>query len=148
DIADRWLPVIRSRQYDSSARPLAEKNGVTVGMGMTEKQGGSDVSAATTRAGDSRDGLYRVAGPKWFMSAPMSDAFLVLAQADEGLSCSLMPRYLPDGNRNAIRLIRLKDKLGNRSNATAEVEFDNAAAWLVGEPGAGIPTILDMVTLT
>ena len=148
ELADRWLPVIRSRQYDSSARPLAEKSGATIGMGMTEKQGGSDVSATTTRAEDSRDGLYRITGHKWFMSAPMSDAFLVLAQAEEGLSCFLMPRFLPDGNRNAIRLIRLKDKLGNRSNATAEAEFDGAAAWLIGEPGAGIPTILDMVTLT
>jgi putative acyl-CoA dehydrogenase len=148
DLADRWLPVIRSRQYDSSARPLAEKSGATIGMGMTEKQGGSDVSATTTRAEDSRDGLYRITGHKWFMSAPMSDAFLILAQAEQGLSCFLMPRFLPDGNRNAIRLVRLKDKLGNRSNATSEAEFDSAAAWLIGEPGAGIPTILDMVTLT
>ena len=148
ELAERWLPVIRSRQYDSSARPLAEKSGATIGMGMTEKQGGSDVSATTTRAEDSRDGLWRITGHKWFMSAPMSDAFLVLAQAEEGLSCFLMPRFLPDGNRNAIRLIRLKDKLGNRSNATAEAEFDGAAAWLVGEAGAGIPTIIDMVTLT
>ena len=121
ELAERWLPVIRSRQYDSSARPLAEKSGATIGMGMTEKQGGSDVSATTTRAEDSRDGLYRITGHKWFMSAPMWDAFLVLAQAEEGLSCFLMPRFLPDGNRNAIRLIRLKDKLGNRSNASAEV---------------------------
>jgi putative acyl-CoA dehydrogenase len=148
ELADRWLPVIRSRQYDSSARPLAEKSGVTIGMGMTEKQGGSDVSATMTRAEDSRDGLYRITGHKWFMSAPMSDAFLVLAQAEDGLSCFLVPRMLPDGNRNAIRLVRLKDKLGNRSNATAEAEFDGAAGWLVGEAGGGIPTIIDMVTLT
>jgi len=148
ELADRWLPVIRSRQYDSSARPLAEKSGATIGMGMTEKQGGSDVSATMTRAEDSRDGLYRITGHKWFMSAPMSDAFLVLAQAEDGLSCFLVPRMLPDGNRNAIRLVRLKDKLGNRSNATAEAEFDGAAGWLVGEAGGGISTIIDMVTLT
>jgi len=148
DLADRWLPVIRSRQYDSSSRPLAEKNGVTIGMGMTEKQGGSDVSGTVTHAENSRDGLYRITGHKWFMSAPMSDAFLVLAQTEDGLSCFLMPRILPDGNRNAVHFIRLKDKLGNRSNATAEAEFDSAAGWLIGEPGGGVPTIIDMVTLT
>jgi putative acyl-CoA dehydrogenase len=148
DVADRWLPLIRTRQYDSSARPATEKAGVTVGMGMTEKQGGSDVSLTTTRAEDSRDGVWRVTGHKWFFSAPMSDAFLVLAQTTDGLTCFLLPRFLADGNRNALRLVRLKDKLGNRSNATAEVEFDHAAAFLVGEPGRGVQTILDMVTLT
>jgi putative acyl-CoA dehydrogenase len=148
ELAEEWLPLIRGRQYDSSARTASEKSGVTIGMGMTEKQGGSDVNANTTRAEDSRDGLWRISGHKWFLSAPMSDAFLVLAQTHDGLSCFLLPRFLPDGRRNSLRLIRLKDKLGNRSNATAEVEFDEAAAWLVGEAGGGIPTIIDMVTLT
>ncbi len=148
ELADRWLPLIRSRQYDSSARAAAEKSGVTLGMGMTEKQGGSDVASNTTEAEDSRDGMWRLTGHKWFLSAPMSDAFLVLAQAREGLSCFLMPRFLPDGTKNATRLIRLKDKLGNRSNASAEIELEGAGAWLVGEAGRGVQTIIDMVTLT
>jgi putative acyl-CoA dehydrogenase len=117
-------------------------------MGMTEKQGGSDVSAATTRADDARDGSWRITGHKWFLSAPMSDAFLVLAQTVQGLSCFLVPRLLPDGRHNGIHLMRLKDKLGNRSNATAEAEFHEAAGWLVGEAGRGVATILDMVTFT
>jgi putative acyl-CoA dehydrogenase len=148
ELAERWLPLVRTRQYDSSARAASEKAGVTLGMGMTEKQGGSDVSLNLTRAEDVRDGTWRLTGHKWFLSAPMSDAFLVLAQAAEGLSCFLMPRFLPDGTRNATRLVRLKDKLGNRSNASAEIEIDGATAWLVGEAGRGIPTIIDMVTLT
>ena len=148
DLAKAWLPKIRSRQYDSANRPFGEKRGVTVGMGMTEKQGGSDVAATTTRAQDARDGTFRISGHKWFLSAPMSDAFLVLAQAHEGLSCFLVPRFLPDGSRNAMRYERLKDKLGNRSNATAEVELLGATGFLVGELGPGLPTILDMVTLT
>jgi putative acyl-CoA dehydrogenase len=148
DLAREWLPKIRARQYDSSQRPPADKVGVTIGMGMTEKQGGSDVTANTTHAEDLRDGLYRITGHKWFMSAPMSDGFLVLAQAVPGLSCFLVPRILPDGRRNGIRLMRLKDKLGNRSNASAEVEFQDAIGWSVGEPGRGVQTIIDMVTLT
>jgi putative acyl-CoA dehydrogenase len=148
DLANVWLPKIRSRQYDSSNRPFPEKKGVTVGMGMTEKQGGSDVEANTTRAEDAKDGTFRLTGHKWFMSAPMSDAFLVLARAREGLTCFLVPRFLPDGKRNAFHYQRLKDKLGNRSNATAEVEFHGATGFLVGELGRGIPTIIDMVTLT
>ena len=148
DLANVWLPKIRSRQYDSSNRPFTEKKGVTVGMGMTEKQGGSDVDANTTLAEDARDGTFRITGHKWFMSAPMSDAFLVLARAREGLTCFLVPRFLPDGRRNAIHYLRLKDKLGNRSNATAEAEFHGATGFLVGELGRGIPTIIDMVTLT
>ncbi len=148
DLANVWLPKIRSRQYDSSNRPFTEKKGVTVGMGMTEKQGGSDVDSNTTRAEDARDGTFRITGHKWFMSAPMSDAFLVLARAREGLTCFLVPRFLPDGKRNALHYMRLKDKLGNRSNATAEAEFRGATGFLVGELGRGIPTIIDMVTLT
>jgi putative acyl-CoA dehydrogenase len=148
DLANVWLPKIRSRQYDSSNRPFPEKKGVTVGMGMTEKQGGSDVEANTTRAEDAKDGTFRITGHKWFMSAPMSDAFLVLARAREGLTCFLVPRFLPDGKRNAFHYQRLKDKLGNRSNATAEAEFHGATGFLVGELGRGIPTIIDMVTLT
>jgi putative acyl-CoA dehydrogenase len=148
DLAEAWLPSIRSRQYDSSSRPATAKAGVTIGMGMTEKQGGSDVAANTSRAEDGRDGTWRITGHKWFFSAPMCDAHLVLAQTVEGPTCFLMPRFLPDGEKNAIRLVRLKDKLGNRSNATSEAEFDGAGAFLVGEPGAGISTIIDMVTLT
>ncbi|MGQ7792773.1 isovaleryl-CoA dehydrogenase [Faunimonas sp. B44] len=143
-----WAPRVLSRTYDRSFRPPDEKRGVTLGMAMTEKQGGTDVRANTTRAERSSDGLYNITGHKWFVSAPMSDAFLVLAQARGGLTCFLMPRILPDGTVNAIRLERLKDKLGNRSNASAEVEFAGARAWRVGDEGRGIPTIIDMVTLT
>jgi putative acyl-CoA dehydrogenase len=143
-----WAPRILSRSYDRNFRPAAEKRGVTLGMGMTEKQGGTDVRANTTRAEPGEGGLYRLTGHKWFFSAPMSDAFLVLAQAKAGLTCFLMPRFLPDGSVNALRLERLKDKLGNRSNASAEVELRGAGAWRVGEEGRGIATILEMVTLT
>jgi putative acyl-CoA dehydrogenase len=115
---------------------------------MTEKQGGSDVRANTTRAVPAGDGSYRLTGHKWFTSAPMGDLFLVLAQAPGGLSCFLLPRVLPDGSRNGMRLQRLKDKLGNRSNASAEVEYDEAAAWLVGEEGRGVRTIIEMVNMT
>src|SRR4029079_16572696 len=125
------LPKIGSRQYDPSFRPWTQKSGMTLGMGMTEKQGGTDVRANTTRA--ERDGdAYRVTGHKWFMSAPMCDAFLVLAQAAGGLSCFFMPRFRADGEINALHFQRLKDKLGNRSNASSEVEFDNACAVRVG----------------
>ena len=148
DLFEAWGPRILSRSYDHRLCPPDEKQGVTIGMGMTEKQGGTDVRANTTRAEPSEDGLYRITGHKWFFSAPMSDAFLVLAQAPDGLTCFLMPRFLPDGGVNAIRLERLKDKLGNRSNASAEVEFDAAGAWRVGDEGRGIATILEMVTLT
>jgi putative acyl-CoA dehydrogenase len=140
--------LIRARQYDSSHKAPFEKVGLTLGMGMTEKQGGSDLSGTTTRASDARDGTWRITGHKWFMSAPMSDAFLVLTHTGEGLSCFLVPRVLPDGSRNGIRLMRLKDKLGNRSNASAEVEFHEAVGWLVGEAGRGIATIVDMITFT
>ncbi len=148
DLYAEWAPRILSRSYDRNFRPAGEKRGVTLGMGMTEKQGGTDVRANTTRAEPSADGLYRLTGHKWFFSAPMSDAFLVLAQAKGGLTCFLMPRFLPEGTVNAIRLERLKDKLGNRSNASAEVELAGAGAWRVGEEGRGVATILQMVTLT
>jgi len=145
-LAKDWLPGILSRRYDPAAAEA--KNAVTLGMGMTERQGGTDVRANTTRAEPFGDGVYRVTGQKWFLSAPMSDAFLVLAQSTGGLSCFLVSRLTENGELNGLRLIRLKDKLGNRSNASAEVEFENAQGLLVGEEGRGIPTIIDMVTLT
>jgi putative acyl-CoA dehydrogenase len=141
------MPKIASRDYDPRFRPWPEKSGMTLGMGMTEKQGGTDVRTNTTRA--ERDGeAYRVTGHKWFMSAPMSDAFLVLAQAPDGLTCFFMPRFKPDGSVNALYFQRLKDKLGNRSNASSEVEFDGAYAQRIGDEGGGIRTILAMVQLT
>ena len=141
------MPKLQSRHYDPMLRPWRDKIGITLGMGMTEKQGGTDVRANTTRAEPDGDG-YRITGHKWFMSAPMSDAFLVLAQAPGGLTCFFLPRFAPDGRVNALRFQRLKDKLGNRSNASSEVEFDNAYALRIGEEGAGIRTILPMVQLT
>jgi putative acyl-CoA dehydrogenase len=141
------LPTILSREYDPSFRPWPQKSGMTLGMGMTEKQGGTDVRANTTRAETDGD-TYRIIGHKWFMSAPMCDAFLVLAQAAGGLTCFFLPRFRPDGEINALQFQRLKDKLGNRSNASSEVEFDNAYAVRVGEEGQGIRTILPMVQLT
>ncbi|PZN52037.1 MAG: DNA alkylation response protein [Proteobacteria bacterium] len=144
-----WGPRVTTRKYDQSQKPPVEKTGLTVGMGMTEKQGGTDVRANLTkaeRAGSS--GFYRISGHKWFMSAPMSDAFLILAQAPEGLSCFLVPRVLGDGSANGFRFQRLKDKLGNRSNASSEVELEGAIGEMVGDPGAGVKTIMDMVTLT
>ena len=143
-----WAPRVTARKYDQAQKPPVEKTGLTLGMGMTEKQGGTDVRANTTRAERAGSGFYRLTGHKWFMSAPMSDAFLVLAQAREGLSCFLVPRILGDGNGNGFRFQRLKDKLGNRSNASSEVEFANAIGEMVGEPGQGVKTIMDMVTLT
>jgi len=148
ELAAHWLPPIRSRKYDPAQRAVNEKAGVTLGMGMTEKQGGSDVAANTSTAESVGEGIWRITGHKWFLSAPSSDAFLVLAQAPEGLTCFLIPRLLPDGSRNGVALMRLKDKLGNRSNATAEAELEGAAAWMIGEEGEGVQTIIDMVTLT
>ncbi len=144
----QWAPKILSRKYDASHRPVNEKNSATIGMGMTEKQGGTDVRANTSSAQRAGDGVYRLTGHKWFMSAPMSDAFVMLAQMEEGLGCFLVPRLLEDGSRNGLQLQRLKDKLGNRSNASSEVEFMNAHGYLLGEPGKGVRTILEMVTLT
>ncbi len=143
-----WAPRIIARKYDSSHRPASEKAGLTIGMGMTEKQGGTDVRANTTRAEPVEGGLFRITGHKWFMSAPMCDAFLILAQADEGLSCFLVPRMLAADRNNGLEFQRLKDKLGNRSNASSEVEFRGAIGQMVGEPGRGVSTIMDMVTLT
>lgn len=143
-----WLPRIRSRVYDGRFLPFWEKAGVTIGMGMTERQGGTDVRSNTTRATRIQDEEYEITGAKWFFSAPMSDAFLVLAQAEGGLTCFLLPRFRPDGRVNALRLVRLKRKLGNRSNASSEVEFDRAFAWRVGEEGRGIQTIIEMVQMT
>ena len=138
-----WVPKLTSRVYDGSARPLGRKPGATMGMAMTEKQGGSDVRANATVA--TRDGeAYRLHGHKWFCSAPMSDGFLTLAQADGGLTCFLVPRWLEEG-RNAILIQRLKDKLGNRSNASSEIEYEGALAYRVGEEGAGVRTIIEMV---
>jgi putative acyl-CoA dehydrogenase len=142
-----WLPRIRSREYDASFRPVADKTAVTLGMGMTEKQGGTDVRANMTRA-EPDGGGYKITGHKWFLSAPMSDAFLVLAQAKGGQTCFLVPRFRPDGSANALRLRRLKDKLGNRSNASSEVEFEGAFALRCGQEGDGIKTIIAMVQLT
>jgi putative acyl-CoA dehydrogenase len=143
---------LASTRYDAALAPIASKTGATMGMGMTEKQGGSDVRANTTRADfvgeDAWGRCHRLTGHKWFFSAPMSDAFLVLAQTGAGLGCLFLPRVLPDGSRNAIRIQRLKDKLGNHANASAEVEFDGALAWLVGEEGRGVQQILEMGTLT
>jgi putative acyl-CoA dehydrogenase len=147
DIAEQWLPLLLSRRYDGSFQPVTRKTGALMGMGMTEKQGGSDVRATTTRAVPDGE-AYRITGQKWFMSAPMCDAFLVLAQAPGGLSCFFLPRWTPDGQVNRIQLLRLKDKLGNRSNASSEPEFDGALAWLVGEEGRGIPVIIEMATYT
>ena len=147
-----WAPGLTSRSYDPALRPWSEKAGVTMGMGMTEKQGGSDVRANTTRAepdgSDAWGARYKVTGHKWFFSAPMCDAFLVLAQTASGLSCLFLPRVLPDGSRNALHVQRLKDKLGNKANASSEVEFHGATAWLVGEEGRGVPQILEMGTMT
>jgi putative acyl-CoA dehydrogenase len=141
------MPKIASHDYDPSFRPWWDKSAITIGMGMTEKQGGTDVRANTTRATPAADG-YSVTGHKWFMSAPMSDAFLVLAQAQGGLTSFFMPRFRPDGSINGLRLQRLKDKLGNKSNASSEVEFVEAYAQRVGAEGAGIRTIIEMVQLT
>jgi len=141
------MPKVVSRQYDPAFRSWTEKPGITIGMGMTEKQGGTDVRANTTRAEPAGEG-YAITGHKWFMSAPMCDAFLVLAQAPGGLTCFFMPRFTPDGQINGLRFQRLKDKLGNVSNASSEVEFTNAFAWRVGEEGRGVRTIIEMVQLT
>ena len=149
EIAAEWEPLLTSTSYDPEGTPARGKGSAICSMAMTEKQGGSDVRANTTRAiavnGGGPGAEYRITGHKWFCSAPMSDLFLILAQTDEGLSCFALPRILPDGERNAISVERLKDKLGNRSNASSEVEYDGALARMVGEPGRGVPTIIEMV---
>jgi putative acyl-CoA dehydrogenase len=153
ELAAEWEPRFMSLSYDGERLvPAPDKKGALCGMGMTEKQGGSDVRANATTArplnGGGPGGEYEITGHKWFFSAPMCDAFLVLAQAEGGLSCFLLPRFTPDGERNRIHLQRLKDKLGNRSNASSEVEFRGAWAQLVGEEGRGVPTIIEMVNHT
>jgi putative acyl-CoA dehydrogenase len=147
-LAEAWEPLIIARDYDPAFRPAPEKAGLTIGMAMTEKQGGSDVRANTTRAVPLDGEEYSITGHKWFCSAPMSDAFLVLAQANGGLTCFFLPRWRPDGSRNAFFLQRLKPKLGNRSNASSEVEFDGAWAVRIGEEGRGVSSIIDMVQHT
>ncbi|HEY1822598.1 MAG TPA: acyl-CoA dehydrogenase family protein [Trebonia sp.] len=148
DLARQYEPLLAATDYDQDRRPPAAKRGLTAGMSMTEKQGGSDVRANTTTATKTADGTYRITGHKWFTSAPMGDLFMVLARTAAGPTCFLLPRVLPDGGANAMHLQRLKDKLGNRSNASAEVEYEDATAWLVGEEGRGVRTILDMVNAT
>ena len=153
ELAAIWEPLVLSRRYDPANAPIENKSGITLGMGMTEKQGGTDVRANTSSAtllNERAAGgeCAELTGHKWFCSAPMSDAFLTLAKLDGQLTCFLLPRWRPDGTRNALYLQRLKDKLGNRSNASAELEFQDAFAWLVGEPGRGIATIIQMVALT
>ncbi|WP_030316964.1 acyl-CoA dehydrogenase family protein [Streptomyces flavochromogenes] len=149
ELAEVYEPLLTSSSYDFGLRVPTEKRGIIAGMSMTEKQGGSDVRANTTRAVPTGEpGLYALTGHKWFTSAPMSDVFLTLAQAPGGLSCFLVPRVLPDGSRNAIRLQRLKDKLGNRSNASSEIEYEDALGRLVGEEGRGVATIIRMVNMT
>ena len=149
ELAAEWEPLLTATSYDPASVPAAEKGSAICGMAMTEKQGGSDVRANTTTAtplnGGGPGAEYEIVGHKWFCSAPMSDLFLILAQAPEGISCFAMPRILPDGSRNKISIERLKEKLGNRSNASSEVEYDGALARMVGEPGRGVPTIIEMV---
>ncbi|WP_276315802.1 acyl-CoA dehydrogenase family protein [Parashewanella hymeniacidonis] len=151
-IAKQWITKITAAQYDGDDKPHHEKAGVTIGMAMTEKQGGSDVRANTTfaepisKAGNGE--AYRIVGHKWFCSAPMSDGFLVLAQTESGFSCFLMPRWTPDGDKNYFQIQRLKNKLGNKSNASSEIQFRGAFAWLIGDEGRGVRTIIDMVSLT
>ncbi|MGQ5239062.1 acyl-CoA dehydrogenase family protein [Brucella abortus] len=148
EVYKQWSPAVLSRKYDFLQKPAFRKQGVTLGMGMTEKQGGTDVRANATRAEPAIGGAWRLTGHKWFMSAPMSDAFLTLAQTKEGLSCFLLPRLGEKGESNGFFFQRLKDKLGNRSNASSEVEFDGALGQMIGSPGEGVKTIMDMVTLT
>ena len=148
DLAASYAPLLTAPVYDPGLRAPLAKAGLLAGMAMTEKQGGSDVRANTTTATPAGDGSYLLTGHKWFCSAPMCDLFLVLARCAEGLTCFLLPRVLPDGSRNAMYLQRLKDKLGNTSNASSEVEYDRAVAWRVGEPGRGVRTIINMVSAT
>ncbi|GLZ39834.1 acyl-CoA dehydrogenase family protein [Actinokineospora sp. NBRC 105648] len=148
DLAARFEPGLLSPVYDPGLREPTGKAGLLAGMSMTEKQGGSDVRANTTTATKRADGTYSLVGHKWFTSAPMNDLFLTLAQAPGGLTCFLLPRVLPDGTRNALRIQRLKDKLGNKSNASAELEYTGATAWPIGDEGRGVRTIIEMVTMT
>lgn len=152
DIADEWIPKLLQYGYDPRNVPHSEKTAVTIGMAMTEKQGGSDVRANTTRAypvgAEGPGQMYELVGHKWFVSAPMSDAFLVLAQTSNGLSCFLLPRWRPDGSKNPLQIQRLKDKMGNVANASSEAELRGAMAWMIGEEGRGVRTIIEMVAMT
>jgi putative acyl-CoA dehydrogenase len=148
ELTAAYEPGLRSTVYDTASAEPSTKAGLLAGMSMTEKQGGSDVRAGTTEAVLQSDGTYRLRGHKWFTSAPMNDVFLTLAQAPGGLTCFVLPRVLPDGSRNAIHLMRLKDKLGNRSNASAEIEYTGAVGWRLGDEGRGVATIIDMVSMT
>src|SRR4051794_36364419 len=148
DVAAEWEPRLTSLHYDKRLIPSEQKAGAICGMAMTERQGGSDVRANTTLAREASDGTWRVTGHKWFCSAPMSDVFLILAQTESGLSCFLLPRFTPDGERNRFHINRLKDKLGNRSNASSEIELDAAWSRMVGDEGRGVPTIIEMVNHT
>ena len=148
ELAAVYEPLLTSRVYDPELKVPATKAGITAGMSMTEKQGGSDVRAGTSRAVPNGDGSYTLTGHKWFTSAAMSDVYLVLAQAPGGLSCFFLPRVLPDGSRNRMFIQRLKNKLGNHGNASCEIEYDGATVWLVGEEGRGVPTIIEMVNMT
>ncbi len=148
-LAKEWTPLLASTTYDPGLRPVAQKRGALVGMGMTEKQGGSDVRANVTVARPTAvDGDYTLHGHKWFTSAPMNDMFLVLAQAEGGVTCFVLPRVLPDGTRNSLDVVRLKDKLGNRSNASSELEMDGTLAFRLGDEGRGVRTIIEMVAAT
>lgn len=147
-LAEQWLPMVRSRKYDATSKPGPQKAGVLLSVAVTEKQAGSDYRLLSTRAErGGNDANYRLVGHKWFVSAPMSDAYVTLAQTREGLSAFLVPRHLTDGSRNGIRLVRLKDKLGTRSSAAGEVEFENATGWLLGNAGEGLTTMREMATL-
>jgi putative acyl-CoA dehydrogenase len=148
ELAAQFEPLLTNRSYDPVLADPVTKRGLIAGMSMTEKQGGSDVRANTTTATPQADGTYVLRGHKWFTSAPMSDLFLTLAQTEAGVTCFLVPRVLPGGEPNAMRFMRLKDKLGNRSNASSEIEYDAAVGWLVGEPGRGVRTIVEMVNMT
>ncbi|MEV4253891.1 acyl-CoA dehydrogenase family protein [Spirillospora sp. NPDC049652] len=148
ELAARYEPLLAKPEYDYGLRAPLTKNALLAGMSMTEKQGGSDVRANTTRATLHPDGTYTLVGHKWFTSAPMCDLFLTLAQTDAGVTCFLVPRVLPDGTLNPLRLMRLKDKLGNKSNASSEIEYENAVAYRVGEEGRGVRTIIEMVNMT
>jgi putative acyl-CoA dehydrogenase len=148
ELAAHYEPLLTASTYDYGLRPPLTKTALLAGMSMTEKQGGSDVRANTTTATPQPDGSHTLVGHKWFTSAPMCDVFLTLAQTESGLSCFLVPRVLPDGSRNRLKLMRLKDKLGNRSNASSEIEYENAVAWRIGEEGRGVRTIIEMVNMT
>src|ERR1700753_2734025 len=148
ELAASYEPLLTSRHYDPELKVATTKSGITAGMSMTEKQGGSDVRAGTTEATRNADGTYSLTGHKWFTSAPMCDMFLVLAQAPGGLTCFVLPRVLPDCTRNTFRIVRLENELGNRSNAWSEPEFDDTVAWRLGDEGRGVRTIIEMVMMT